>query len=319
MAETLYTYANIGRAGLGNNLLPWARAEITSTVHGIRRIAPIWLHFKIGPILRGERDWRWYSSLFRHPNEISGLRRRWLLKRCEIVPEYLAEDLLREKPASGSPRIIEYEFYHFNRLVKKEFESVTQMFLPLLPHVDLLKKRLGEIIQPRHMNVIRSTFNEPFIGVHFRRGDKPPLKYGEPYPLESDHPTLPAEWYAKALREMRRLIGWDAPAIVFTDGTEEQAKLLLEQRNVKLAPKDNNAIVDLMLMAKSRAFVSTMSSSFSHWSAMLAKCPSIQFPGRQFHLVPDRPEMTAFSDVEGNVHDSAAPVFRAAFADVKPS
>lgn len=318
MAEPLFTYARIGRAGLGNNLLPWARSEIAAAQNGLRRIAPIWFHFKIGPILRGERDWRWYNALFRHPGEIGGLRRRWLLGRAEVVPEFRAQNVLRERPVSGKPKVIEYDFFYFGRLANREFESVSRMFIELLPHVDLLTKRLEQIILPTHMNVIRSTLNEPFIGIHFRRGDKPPLKYGQSYPLESDHPTLPAEWYAKALREVRRLIGWDAPAVVFTDGTDEQAKPLLEQRNVKLAPRGNNAIVDLMLMGKSRAFISTMSSSFSHWSAMLAKCPSVQFPGREFHLVHDRPDMTVFSDVEGNLPDSAAHHFQKAFADVQP-
>lgn len=300
-------------------MLPWARAEIAASKHGLRRIAPIWFHFKIGPILRGERDWRWYNALFRHPGEIGGLRRRWMLARSEIVPEFEAAELLRTRNAGGPTRVVEYSFMNFGSLVTGGFESITKMFLELLPHVDLLKSRLEQIIMPVHMNTIRSTLNEPFIAIHYRRGDKPPIKYGDAYPLESDHPTLPAEWYARSLREMRRLIGWDAPAVVFTDGTPEQAKLLLEQRNVKLAPRGNNAIVDLMLMGKSRAFISTMSSSFSHWSAMLAKCPSVQFPGRDFHLVHGKPEMTVFSDVEGNLPDASAAHFHRAFADVKPS
>lgn len=318
MVPGLYTYTKIVRAGLGNNMLPWARSEIAASQHGLRRIAPIWFHFKIGPILRGERDWRWYNSLFRHPGEINGLRRRWLLNRAEIVREDRAAGLLSNPPSDGRKCVIEYSFMHFGQLVNGQFESITKMFGELLPHVDLLASRLRQIIGPPHLKVIDSSLNEPFIAIHFRRGDKPPIPYGQPYPLESDHPTLPAEWYAKALRETRRLIGWDAPAVVFTDGTQEQAKLLLEQRNVKLASQENNAIVDLMLMGKARAFISTMSSSFSHWSAMLAKCPSVQFPGRQFHLVHNRPELTVFSDIEGNLADDAAGPFRAAFADVKP-
>ena len=309
MSHTTYVYPKICRAGLGNNLIIWARAELFAREHNLPLIAPRWSVFKIGPILRREKDWRLYGSLFTAGDGIAGLKRWLLFRRATIVGESSVESpLVVEQPGS---RIIEFSYYSARPDGVYKFVQMGEFFAPLIAHADFLKKRLATIVAPEHQRVVDSLFNEPFIGIHFRRGDKPPLEGGKLYPPDTDHPTLPTEWYVAALKDTRAKLGYDAPAIVFTDGRPEQTAPLTSLPNVRVAPP-NNALVDLLLMAKSKIFISTLSSSFSAWAAMLAKIPNIHYPGRAFHLVDGRPELTIMTDLDGRLPDSSAAILQAA-------
>lgn len=309
MAKRFYVYPEIIRSGLGNNLLAWSRAQIFAEKHGLPRLASHWFKFKIGPILRRERDWRWYGTLFHNGDAIAGLRRAWLLKRCEQHVETDVDRVYEETPDDGKPRIIRFNFNLFGKLPVTGYEQMGFMFDHVVPHADFIHKRLLTIVRKEHIDRATSTLNEPFLAIHYRRGDKPSLPYLTPYPTDTDHPTLPAEWYAGALKAARGALGYDLPAVVFTDGTAEQAKLLLDQPNVRLADA-NNAIVDILLMAKCKLFISTFSSSFSHMSAMLSKAPALHYPGRSFSLVHGHPERTIFTQLDGAIDDASAAVIR---------
>src|SRR5262249_28756870 len=64
--SNVFAFPSVGRGGLGNMLFPWARAEVFRKRHGVPMLAPQWTQFKIGPLLRGERDKRYYTGLFDH-------------------------------------------------------------------------------------------------------------------------------------------------------------------------------------------------------------------------------------------------------------
>src|SRR5689334_20159116 len=78
MTASIYGFPDIGRAGLGNLLLPWARCEIFCRQQNIPMLAPQWTQPKIGPVLRGERDKRYYMGLFNNRGYVRGVK-RWAL------------------------------------------------------------------------------------------------------------------------------------------------------------------------------------------------------------------------------------------------
>lgn len=310
MGET-FVHARIHGAGLGNNLMTWARAEVYASRFGLRVIAPKWRFIKIGPILRRERDWRQYGGFFNHGEDIRGPRAWWLLRTASRSKGPAGFDEIAPPIATGrGPHIVEFDYYS-GHAPGQSFKQIGQILAPLIPHADFLHKRLRQITRPEHLRVADSLFNEPFIGIHCRRGDKPPLASGVPYPPDTDHPTLPIEWYVKTLNNVRRKLGFDAPVVLFSDGRPHQLEPLMSLPNVKLAPI-RNALIDMLLLTKARIMISTLSSSFSRWAAMLGKMPNIHYPGRSFHLVEDRRELTMFTDLDGELPDSTIGVLRTA-------
>ena len=119
----VYCKAILPRAGLGNRLFPWARCCVYSELNHAPMLAVRWWQLKLGPLLRGETDRRFYARLF-HPAESDV--RRWQSLLIEIrahrVPE--PEDLnwTPSLPDSGRPALVvfEGECDHFARLHGRE-------------------------------------------------------------------------------------------------------------------------------------------------------------------------------------------------------
>src|SRR5438874_7065079 len=87
----VYAYASLGRTGLGNMLFPWARCEIFAARHCLPILAPQWTQPKIGPLLRSERDWRFYTGLFDNSSYIHGLQKILLIATARKISEHKAE------------------------------------------------------------------------------------------------------------------------------------------------------------------------------------------------------------------------------------
>src|SRR3954454_23821606 len=94
MSQQTYVYAKLSNAGLGNLLFPWARCEIFRPRHNLPMLAPRWTHAKIGPLLRREKDKRYYIGLFSRKGYVSGLKRWWLLKQAQRITEGEAEQFM---------------------------------------------------------------------------------------------------------------------------------------------------------------------------------------------------------------------------------
>src|SRR5215207_6573146 len=82
-----YGYAILGRTGMGNMMLPWARCFLWCKDHGVPMIAPSWRHLRIGPYLRRENDKRQYYRVWGGRGYIRGLRRLALLATAGRVTE----------------------------------------------------------------------------------------------------------------------------------------------------------------------------------------------------------------------------------------
>lgn len=73
-----FGFIRFGGPGLANCMIIAARAYIFAKKNSYEYISPTWLRFGIGPILRKEKDNRFYSGLFRGVG-IRGLKKYFLL------------------------------------------------------------------------------------------------------------------------------------------------------------------------------------------------------------------------------------------------
>ena len=279
-----YGFADVGRNGLANMLLPWARCEVFCHLHQIPMLAPQWTQLKVGPLLRGERDKRYYWGLFDNSSYVRGLRRWWLLATCQRVTE---------APRLSSSTDLDKSIY--------VFKGLGRYFADLAGHSEYLHKRLTGILSKNSSQALRDSRPDRFIAVHIRRGDKPPLEFGMIPPAKTMHWAIPTEWYVRCIKQVQRVYGKEIPVIIFTDAQPGQISEVLKLPGVRLAPP-NPAIVDLLLMARACVLITSGSSTFSMWSSFFGEMPSIWFPSQWREQTNwKHPEFECYTDLQGNV------------------
>jgi hypothetical protein len=115
----------------------------------------------------------------------------------------------------------------------------------------------------------------PFIGIHVRLGD---------YPLAADPLSapwtsrLPLDWYVGALNEVRKIVGFELEAKVFSDGRDEELLPLLQLPGVRRSDY-RESITDILALSRASVIIGSC-SSFSMWGAYLAQTFTIWYRGR---------------------------------------
>jgi hypothetical protein len=252
----LYCTAHLPSAGLANRLFPWARSIVYSHRHGLRRIAPNWETFKIGPILRRERDWRWYWGQFSPPaGEVTGLQRYW--KRL-VLPVIPGPERLEDPPTATKGIVT--------------FTGLTDCFGQLNDQVDLLRRELLAVVTPRWRKFGTAGPIAP-IGMHVRRGDFTPVNSMADLLKVGSHQT-PLSWFIHTLRRIREAAGSNVPAFIVTDGKHDQVAELLREPSVTVV-ETGSAIGDLLSLGTARVLIGSYGSSFSAWGTFLAQCPAL--------------------------------------------
>src|SRR5438552_6258041 len=135
MTANVYAYADLGRTGLGNMFLPWARCEIFRQGWHVPMLAPRWTAPKLGPLLRREKDKRYYLRLFKKDGYVKGLARLGVLLTARKIAESDfvpgVEDAVRG-----------------DRKTLVVFSGLEGMFQPLLGNRELIEHRLMEMLAP---------------------------------------------------------------------------------------------------------------------------------------------------------------------------
>jgi hypothetical protein len=233
-------------------------------------IAPRWFQLRWGPVLRREPVKRFYSAEITNRGYVSGVR-KWLLLtlarrvRSETVCSPKSERL---EPTLGSAVI--------------EFDGLGDYFLSLIPYREAVYSELQRIAHP--VAVARSSaISEPFIAAHVRRGDLTRQKI----PLSQILQHTPTEWFADAIRAIRRDPRWkDLPVMIFSDGSPEELKDLLSIPNSKQMTTEK-AVGDILMMARCSLLLASGYSTFSMWASFLGQMPTLYYPGRhQQRLFP---------------------------------
>jgi len=254
-------------------------------------LAPTWTQPKIGPLLRGETDPRYYTGLFDNSGYVRGISKYWLLLRAQRVAEPEAEAVLAASRPSRPTLLV--------------FSGLEGNFSPLVGHRDLLRARLHAILARPTRARLRSSETDFFVGVHFRRGDKPTLRFGQYYPRMPSggiemNAACPTEWFVRCIQGIRKAIGRCVSVRIFSDAHEEELKPLLRLPNVH-CPRQQSSIVDMLLLARSRVLIGTGGSSFSMWPTFLGSMPTIWYPETRSFYTGWQPSSDFEAGVDGSL------------------
>ena len=256
MIKAVYGFPVLPKAGLANMLILWAECYLWCKDHGVKQVAPHWSKLRIGPFIRGERDKRQYQLLFNNGGNIAGLKRMFLTLTANKVA-----------------------FENFDSSKMDECSRTTLVCFSDMNHLERLLSRNKEIIDELYRITRRkywpTTVPPSFIAIHIRMGD---------FPAKSEtskqiYFKQPLHWYIDALQELRRSMGFVWPAIVFSDGNDQELKPVLELESVARSPY-SKSISDLLAIAKSSVLI-TSRSSFSLMGAFLGQVPTVWYEGKR--------------------------------------
>lgn len=247
--------------GLGNMLLPWARAQVWAEVSDAWVLCPTWSQLKIGPILRRERDWRFYSFQFHPaPDEVTGVERALALSVCWQLDE--SGKLLRKGvPGAGEVR---------------HFSGLRDRFASLRSHGRFLRERLESVVETQ---LLPPPMPPSLIAVHVRCGDFriPPAAVAERLAETGLPPQfrLPLDVVVSAVRDALAVA--PGPVRVYSDGTDQELAPLLDVPGVERS-SGRPAVTEMLEMAQARILIGTPHSSFSMWAAFLGQPLYVGFP-----------------------------------------
>lgn len=297
--SAIYAYPQTGRAGLGNMLFPWARAEQFRYLHHLAMLSPQWTQPKVGPILRRERDKRFYTRSFQSDSYIYGLKKWWILLTSSRISE---NDVTAIQQIRGSKVVV--------------FSGLGNYFQDFLGNHNLIVERLNKIIRPHLLQSVEHQANEygPFIAAHVRRGDMQYHPMGIEAPANTRYAAISIDWYIKVIEQIRKHTSSDLKVVVFSDGHDHELRDLLQIPHVVCAKKQP-AIADIMLMSKAKVLIATSGSTFSAWSAFIGKVPFITFPiPHSFNMVVDKQNFEYFTDIYGNISQPFGAICKTALA-----
>lgn len=240
-------YANpiVGRTGLCNMLFIWARALVFAKESGATMLAPRWTNFfRLGPLLRCERNKRYYINEFTNKGYVGGFKKR------------LVNLMHRHLPESEMTRVSEGDVVDF-------FGWSDDCFKNLIGYHGYIKESLASIVNPTLVSAADTFGAKPFIGVHIRRGD-----------FVTNGQWIPDEWYRLGISKARDLVG-QLPIRIFSDSSPDKLMGITSKfDDCEIMPKAP-AVQDLLMLSKSKCLVATAKSSFSMWSVFLGQMPSI--------------------------------------------
>jgi len=254
----------IAGPGLGNMLFPWARALLASRDLGIPMLSPTWPQLKIGSLLRGERDTRFYlRSFVSRPEEITGLNRFRRLFFSRRIPEASHAQTTRMEP------------------VVRSFEGIGNFFHDLEHGRDAIAREIPGILSPRLRGRLVATQDPLFLGVHIRMGDFSRNTDANAYDGRTNS-TIPLDWYAAQIERFGSRLG--RQIILFSDGKDEELSDLLSLPGVVRA-ENRSAIEDILAMSQAEMLI-TSHSTFGYWGVFLGNGKAVSHPavnlGRYF-------------------------------------
>ncbi len=250
----------LGGAGLGNILFTYARAVVYAKKHpDCKVIWPTWFSFKIGPILRREKDKRFYNDLFVNKSGcVGGLKKIKLL----ITKKHISEkELLCGEAADDTVT---------------EFTGFENCFSEILRDSELVKSDIIKNLNPKWKKAL--DFNgKDAICMHVRLGDFSRVSLEE---LKNGKhcSALPIEWYVRIADNLRDIVGKNIKIYVFSDGTDDELADLLKLPNTERFTT-GSAIGDILALSTAGVFIAS-GSSFSMWARYLGRMTTIMFPNQ---------------------------------------
>lgn len=238
--------------GLANCIIVYARALILAKKYNLPIINPSWVQLSLGPYLRGDKDKRHYIGLFKSFG-ISHIKKNWLL----LTKKRLEEDDALTNEKDGIIYV----------------EGLKNYFADVHNQSNFIREHLLSIVNEATLRSY-TQLTESFIGVHIRLGDFAP------------EVRTSLDWY---LEKMKFIVGHCDPKakfFIFSDGTPDELKQILDFENTELA-FFGNAMADILALSKAKLILASH-STFSACGAYLGQVP-IVFNKRNFSPVLDNP------------------------------
>ncbi len=259
--------------GLGNELVPWARAFLASQVLNARLLPPAfglnrreyWRHF--GTPLD---DWIYHRAIERLLPVVHFTEADWLEHGGDDVVAALRSFAAARGLARRAAYVLVTEglwggFYHVQ--AARDFMRAT-LYQSRFAARNLL--RLRERIHPQKI----------LVGMHVRLGDfRPP---GEGRDIRAGNVSLPLEWFIGIADSLRHALGEQVQFLLVSDGSEAQLRALLEHVPcITTNDLPDADCSDALALADSDLLVCS-ASTYSHLAAFLSDSPYIWFAPNLF-------------------------------------
>ena len=260
--------------GLGNELVPWARAFPAAQILDAKLLPPAfglnrrgyWLHFRTAP-----DDWIYQRAL------------RRLLPQVEFSEsDYIAH-------GGGSAVSALRSFVDAHRLRERHlFALVTDGLWGGYAHVQAAREFIRSTLYqsryaPRNLLQLQSRIDprKILVGMHVRLGDFAAPARVDDYQRRANT-SLPIEWFIAVADSLRTAFGEDWQLLLVSDGDREQlAPLLQRHACVITADMPYGDCSDALALAGSDLLVCS-ASSYSSLAAFLSDSPYIWFAGNLY-------------------------------------
>lgn len=260
LSELDFMFIRLGGAGLGNILFPYVRAVLYQKSHpDTQLIWPTWFNVKVGPIIHRDIDKRFYNDLFvNNSGYIDRFQKAWILMTRKHISE---KELLEGK---ALPECV------------VEFTGMENCFEGMMDDSQVLLDNLVANLNPKNKAALEFDGSRG-ITMHIRLGDFARATWEE-VKQGKHNSSIPIEWYVTMAQELRSIIGAETPVYVFSDGTDEELRPLLELGNVERVTF-GSSIGDVLALSRAKLLVAS-GSSFSMWARYLGRMTTVMFPNQ---------------------------------------
>ena len=246
----------LGGAGLGNLLFLWARAVALSYTYNLRLVSPTWRTIKVGPLLRGERDKRWYWDLFHgRSHYIRGFDKLKALTRPRITEQDYLDT--QSKESVGQKLVV--------------CQGARALFTPFLANAETVRQELWAITRDKHkphgVEALRKT-----AVVNIRLGDFLPATM-EDVEQGKDNRRVPMDWYLRLVELLRSAISDSMPILVVSDGSESDLAEIMSLPHTRRL--DSTSAIEQLLAIGSAGVLIASGSTFSMWGSFIGGMPVI--------------------------------------------
>ncbi|MGH8142689.1 MAG: hypothetical protein ACREU2_09260 [Steroidobacteraceae bacterium] len=255
--------------GLGNELVPWARAFLASQVLQARLLPPAfglnrrsyWRDFRSPP-----DDWVYNRALERLLPVVNFTEADYLAHGGGDVVTALRSFAAAHKLHQRSMYVLATEglwggYYHVQ--AARDFIRST-LYRSRYAASNLLQLR--ERIDP----------DKVLVGMHVRLGDFKPAGSVDAY-NRAPNVSLPLEWFRNVALSLQRALGNDVQLLLISDGTREQLRPLLDAVPcISTADLPNADCSDALALADADLLVCS-ASTYSTLAAFLSDSPCVFF------------------------------------------
>lgn len=262
--------------GLGNELIPWARALLAAELLDARFLPPAFG-------LNRRRYWRHFGT-----PRYDWLRNRTLQRLLPRV-EFTEADWLRHGGGDVLPALRGFAAEH-RLFERRAYVFTTTGLWGGYRHIEAARMQMRAVLQGSRYaarNLVRLAARlDPrriTIGMHLRFGDFRPADGVQDY-RGVWNTALPMDWYLSVARRLKLEFGDTAQFLVVSDGSDAQLRPLLETVPcVTTRDIPDSDCSDLLALADADLLVCSI-SSYSQWAAFLSSAPYIWFaPSLQRH------------------------------------